>query len=122
MYEDPFAELPLESLTRDDTREWRARLQAGRANRSVNRLYRGVKAGLNRALELDHVGDSKAWTIGALADDVEDAETTETAVFLNASQRAAIIRAASPMRRCSWRGWREPGPDRASWPPPGWQT
>jgi len=96
VYEDPFAELPLESLTRDDTREWRARLQAGGANRSVNRLYRGVKAGLNRALELDHVGDSKAWTIGALADDGEDAETTETAVFLNASQRAAIIRAAEP--------------------------
>jgi integrase len=94
VWDDPFAELSLESLTIDDTLEWRARLQQGRANRSVNRLYRGVKAGLNRAKKLGHVGNAEAWSIGALADDVEDAETTETAIFLDPAQRRAIIRAA----------------------------
>ena len=61
VWDDPFADLPLESLTIDETLEWRSRLRQGRANRSVNRLYRGVKAGLTRARKLGHVGNPESW-------------------------------------------------------------
>ena len=92
---DPFAQIKLEELMLDDTMAWRARLQQGRANRSVNRLYRGVKAGLNRAQDkLGCVGDPRTWKLDALMDDVED--SGETAVFLDPAQRAAIIQAAQP--------------------------
>jgi len=78
-------------MTLDDFREWRSRLRSGRQNRSVNRQVRAVVAGLNRATELSHIGNPKSWTLDALIDDVE---TAETAVFLDAGQRRAIIRAA----------------------------
>ena len=90
VYEDPFAELELESLTRDDFLEWRDRMCPGRAPRTVNRYVRAVVAALNCALELGHVGNPAAWRVRPIADDAEDA----TAVFLTAVQRKALITAA----------------------------
>ena len=92
VYKDPIAELSLESATKEDFLEWRDRLTNGRQPRSVNRQVRGVIAGLNRAHELGHIGNPAAWKLRALADDVED--EGDTAVFLDPSQRKAIIEAA----------------------------
>jgi len=92
VYKDTIADLTLESTTRDDFLEWRDRLLPGRKPRSVNRHVRSVVAGLNRALELGHVGNAAAWRLKALADDVED--EGETAVFLSVEQRKALMAAA----------------------------
>jgi integrase len=94
VYEDPLASLEMDSATRDDFEEWRDRQRPGRANRTINRQVRAVKAALNLALDLGHVGNPAAWALKALADDVED--SGETAVFLDAAQRRALIDAADP--------------------------
>ena len=101
VYKDQLAELELESATRDDFLEWRDRLTAGRKARSVNRHVRAVVAGLNRAVELGHVGTAAAWKLKPLAEDVDDGET---AVFLSASQRKAIAAAAEPHAATFFRG------------------
>jgi integrase len=92
--DDILADLELEAATQDDFLEWRDRLRPGRQPRTVNRNVRAVVAGLNKANRLGHLGNPSAWRLTALADDVED--DGETAVFLNAEQRAAFIAAASP--------------------------
>lgn len=94
IYKDAVADLELEGATRDDFLEWRDRLVPGRKPRSVNRHVRSVVAGLNRALELGHVGNPAAWRLKPLSDDVED--EGETAVFLTAAQRKALIACAGP--------------------------
>ena len=93
VFGDSFADLQLESVTRDDVQEWRERSREGRQARTVNRHVRAVVAGLNRAIELGYIGNPAAWKLRALSDDLED--SGETAVFLDASQRKAIISAAS---------------------------
>lgn len=65
-----------------------------RQARTINRHVRAVVAGLNRAVAENHIGNPNAWTIPALADDVDD--TGETAVFLDAAQRRALIAASAP--------------------------
>lgn len=94
VYGDPLAEVELESATRDDFQEWRDRHRSGRAARTVERQFRSAGAGLNRALELGHVGNPAAWKLKALQDDVED--SGETAVFLDRAQRNMLIAAAEP--------------------------
>ena len=93
-YEDALADLDLETLTRDDFLEWRDRILEGKKPRTVNRYVRSVAAALNRAMESGYLGNPVAWRLRALADDVD--ETGETAVFLDATQRKAVIAAASP--------------------------
>ncbi len=108
VFEDEIADLALESATRDDFREWRSRLTKGRAPRSVNRQVRAVIAGLNYAVEEGgHVGNPAAWQMTPLSDDVED--DGETAVFLNAAQRRAILAAATPAAADFLRGLEETG-------------
>ena len=102
VYEDEFAHLELEEVTRDDYLEWRDRLVSGRAARTVNRYVRAVTAGLNCAVELGHAGNPGAWRVKALADDVED--DGETAVFLSPEQRKAMIDAAEPATAAFVRG------------------
>lgn len=102
VWDDELAAVKLEALTREDILEWRTRLQKGRQNRSVNRQVRAVKAGLTRARTLGHVADADAWDIEALADDRDD--DGETAVFLTAAQRAALIAAAEPHLAAFLRG------------------
>ena len=102
VYEDPIADLELESATRDDFEEWRERLSPGRQPRSVNRHVRAVVAGLNRAIELGHVGNAGAWRLKPLADDVED--EGDTAIFVAPDQRRAIIAAADPYAAAFLRG------------------
>jgi len=92
--DDTIHGLKLENATHDDFLEWRDRQRSGRTNRTVNRNVRAVIAGLNKAnKELGHVGNPAAWRLEALRDDVED--DGETAIFLNAEQRKALIGAAS---------------------------
>jgi integrase len=74
----------------------------GRQARSANRHVRAVVAGLNRAIELGHVGNAGAWRLKPLADDVED--EGDTAVFLTPDQRRAIIAAAAPYAAAFLRG------------------
>lgn len=93
VYEDTIANMKLESATRDDFEEWRDRFTKGRQPRSLNRHVRAVVAGLNRAHELGHVGNPESWRLRPLADDTED--EGNTAVFLTADQRKAVIAAAS---------------------------
>jgi integrase len=92
VYNDALAGIELESATRDDFLEWRERHLPGRAPRTVQRQYRAVRAALNRAAELGHVGNPLAWKLKPLQDDVED--SGETAVYLDATQRRALIAAA----------------------------
>lgn len=92
VYDDPIAHLSLETATHDDFLEWRDRLREGRQPRSVNRQVRAVIAGLNRARKLGHVGNAEAWKLDPLPDDTED--EGETAIFLSADQRKAIVEAA----------------------------
>ncbi len=99
---DSIAELELEAATRDDFLEWRDRLAPGRKPRSINRHVRAVVAGLNRAVELGHVGNPAAWRLQPLADDVED--EGETAVFLTAEQRGALEAAAEARSAAFFRG------------------
>jgi integrase len=94
VYNDPLADLSLEGATRDDFEEWRQRQLPGREPRTVNRQFRSVKAALNRAVELGHVGNPVAWKLKPLSDDVEDGG--ETAVFLTREQRHALILATEP--------------------------
>ncbi len=101
VYSDPIAALVLESATKDDFLEWRDRLRAGRKARSLNRLIRAVVAGLNRAVELGHVGNPAAWKFKPLAD--EDDES-ETAIFLSPAQRSALVAAAEPHAAAFFRG------------------
>jgi integrase len=99
---DRFALLELEDLTLDDVLEFRERLRKGRQNRSVNRHMTAVIAGLNVAHGLGHVGNQAAWRVKRLADDRED--DGDTAVFLTANQRAALIAAATPAAAAFLRG------------------
>jgi len=94
VYTDALASLELEGATKDDFLEWRDRLTEGRKPRSLNRLVRAVVAGLNRAVELGHLGNPAAWRLRPLADDTED--DGGTAVFLSPGQRKALIAAAEP--------------------------
>jgi hypothetical protein len=89
IFDDPIADLKLERATRDDFDAWRDRLAAGRRVRTVNRYMRGVAAGLNRAIELGHVGNPAAWRLRPLCGEEEG-----DPVFLAPAQRAAIIAAA----------------------------
>lgn len=100
--DDPLANLKLEAATREDFLDWRDRLRAGRAARTVNRRVRAVVAGLNCALELGHIGNPLAWTLPALGDDVED--EGDTAVFLTPEQRRGIIAATDPYTAAFLRG------------------
>ena len=92
--EDVLAGLELEAVTRDDFLEWRDRLLEGRQARTVNRNVRAVVAALNHAMDLGYLGNPAAWKLHSLSDEIE--ETGETAVFLDAAQRKAVIAAASP--------------------------
>jgi integrase len=100
--EDPIAQLELERATKDDFLEWRDRLLKGRKPRSVERQRRAVVAGLNRSLELGHIGNAAAWTLQSLRDDTE--EGGETAVFLAPAHRKALIAAATPNLAAFLRG------------------
>lgn len=102
VFDDPIADRRLESVTRNDFHEWRERLCKGRQARTVNRNVRAVVAALNRAIELGYLGNPAAWKLRALSDDVEDGG--ETAVFLDAAQRKAIISSASPFAAPFFRG------------------
>jgi integrase len=94
VWADPIADLDLEDATVDDFLEWRDRIREGRQARTINRNVRAVRAGLNRARELGHVGKPEAWMFEPLADDVED--DGATALILSPDQRRALIAAASP--------------------------
>lgn len=100
--EDALADKALEAATRDDFEEWRERLSEGRQPRSVNRYVRQIMAGLNRAVELGHIGNPAAWKLKPLQDDVE--EDGETAVFLDPNQRKALVEAATPAAAAFLRG------------------
>ncbi|MGH8132099.1 MAG: tyrosine-type recombinase/integrase [Steroidobacteraceae bacterium] len=102
VFDHELADAELESMTRDDFLEWRDRICTGRQARTVNRYVRAVVAALNCAVELGHVGNPVAWRVRALADDVED--EGETAVFLTADQRKALIAAADPACSVFMRG------------------
>lgn len=91
---DPIADVKLENATRADFTEWRGRLMKGRQPQSVSRYTGAVAAGLNRALELGHIGDSRAWTLKPLIDD--SSHDDETAVFLTPVQRQSILANATP--------------------------
>jgi hypothetical protein len=102
VWDDLISGVVLESASQDDFLEWRDRLLPGRQPRTVNRYVRAVVAGLNKANELGHVGNPATWMLRRLADDVED--EGETAVFLNAKQRQALIGSASPFAADFLRG------------------
>src|SRR5258708_6307582 len=105
VFKDGLASVELENASRDDFIAWRKRLTKGREPRSVNRYVRQVAAGLNLAVEeLGHVGSPKAWTLTPLHDDVEQADKSETAIFLSADQRKRLIAAASPKAAELFRG------------------
>ena len=89
---DDLSRITLEKLTLDDFRGWRERLREGRQNRSVNRQVRAVVAGLNMARRLGHVGNPAAWEVEPLMDDKDD--DSDTAIFLTAAQRAALVGAS----------------------------
>jgi integrase len=101
VWDDPLASIPLQSLTRDDMRDWRDRLRPGRQPRSINRHVRSVVAGLNRAHSEGHVGNPESWKLPPLADDAED---DETAIFLTPEQRRALLAAATPAAAAFLRG------------------
>ena len=92
VWDDSLATVPLHSLVREDVREWRERLHEGRQPRSINRIVRDLKAGLNRALKEGHVGDREEWALDPLVDDVE--ESGDSAVILSPQHRKALIDAA----------------------------
>jgi integrase len=102
VWNDPLAELELEAVTLDDFLEWRDRMRAGRQARTINRNVRAVRAGLNRARELGHVGKREAWMFEPLVDDVED--DGATALFLTPDQRRALILAAAEHAAAFFRG------------------
>lgn len=98
VFKDPIADLKLEYATRDDFDAWRDRLTRGRQPRTVNHYVAAVAAGLNRAIELGHVGSPAAWRLKPLW--VEEEETP----FLGPAHRAAIITAAEPYTAAFLRG------------------
>jgi integrase len=102
IYPTALAQQQLEDATREDFLDWRDRLLPTRQPRSVNRHVRAVVAGLNRAIELGHVGNPTAWKLQPLADGAED--ESETAVFLSAEQRQALKDAAGPHTAAFLRG------------------
>ena len=102
VYKDKLASMALEEATREDFEDWRDRHRKGRAARSVNRHVRSVVAGLNAAIELGHIGNPAAWRLKPLQDDVDD--DGETAVFLTAEHRKALIAAADPAAGTFLRG------------------
>jgi integrase len=55
---------------------------------------RAVVAGLNQARRLGHVSNPASWNVEPLVDDVDD--DADTAVYLSAGQRKALITAAEP--------------------------
>ena len=81
-------------MIRDDSLEWRHRVLGGRETRTVNRHLRSVVAALNGAVDSGYLGNPVTWKLRALSDDND--ETGETAVFLDADHRKAVIAAASP--------------------------
>lgn len=94
VWDDPLASVPMQQLTRDDVREWRDRLRDGRQPRSINRIVRDLKAGLNRSLQLGHIGHRESWALEPLADDLED--SGDSAVILSPGHRKALIKNALP--------------------------
>ena len=72
VWADPIADIRLESLTLEDMEEWRERIRDDRQNRSVNRHVRSIVAGLNFANVKGHVGNSDAWALTPLPDDIEE--------------------------------------------------
>jgi integrase len=102
IYATTLAQLQLEDATKEDFLDWRDRLLPTRQPRSVNRHARAVVAGLNRAIELGHVGNPAAWKLRPLADDTES--EGETAVFLSAEQRQALKDAAGTHTGAFFRG------------------
>ena len=83
----------MEQLTLPTFTAWRTSLMPGRANRTVNREVRCIVAGLNWAVKRGgYSGNPLAWSVDALADDLED-EADRAAVFLNPEQRASLIEA-----------------------------
>jgi integrase len=102
VYDDKIAEFDLAQVTREDFEAWRGRHRAGRKPRSINRHVRSIAAGLDRAVGLGYVGNPAAWRLKPLRDDVED--EGETAVFLTAEHRTALIAAASPQAALFLRG------------------
>ncbi len=94
VWDDVLATIPLHSLAKPDVKEWRDRLRKGRQPRSINRIVRDLKAGLNRALKEGHVGDRETWALDPLADDFE--ESGDSAVILSPHHRKALIDAALP--------------------------
>ncbi len=101
MYKDRLADLELERATREDFEEWRDRLRPGRKPRTINRLVRAIVAGLNRAVELGHVGAPAAWKLKPLTDAEDEGET---AIFLIPEQRRSVIAAAGAHAAAFFRG------------------
>jgi integrase len=99
VFDDPIADLKLERATRDDFEAWRDRRAVGRRTRTVNRYVRSVAGGLNRAIELGHVGNPAAWRLRPLRNEEEG-----DPLFLDPAQRAAIIAAADPYTAAFLRG------------------
>ena len=88
-----FGTMKLKDVAREDAEAWRNGLKKGRANRSVNRQVRAVRAALNYAVEhAGHIGNVKAWKLTMLVDDAEAASP----VFLTADHRDKLIAAAPP--------------------------
>ena len=105
---DPIADVSLDRATVEDFQEWRDRLLKGREPRSVNRLVRGLKAGLNKAVrDLGFTGNPAAWNLRALVDDKED--SGDAAVFLTPEQRQRLIDYATPALANLLRGYEHTG-------------
>jgi len=92
---DPLATIPTHSLINDDSDEWRERVRPGRLNRSVDRIVRDYKSGMNKARKKGgYVIDPRAYDLEPLADDVEG--TGGSAVILEPHHRKALIDKALP--------------------------
>jgi integrase len=94
---DPLADMPFESVTREDVQAWRERLQAGKKGRSlkpqtVNDYVKRAKTCVRRALRLGFAGAFAAWDLEPL----NTGATTMHTDLLSPAQRAAIIAHASP--------------------------
>jgi integrase len=88
-----FGSMLLKDVTREDADRWRDGLKKGRANRSIQRQFRALRAALNYAVEhAGHIGNPKAWKLQQLLDD----EEADTPVFLTEEQRELLIAAAPP--------------------------
>jgi integrase len=97
VWNDPIAGIALHKLTRDDVSEWRDRVGNGKHGAliptTLNRHVRQLKAGLNRALKEGHIGNATAWSLDAIFESREDADTL---ILLTPEQRTAIIEACEP--------------------------